>query len=148
LAVLLFAEHAAVLARHADRVPSLFRGPRIVDDPGGHRPVAFQGRQHRLPGDAQDGPIVPGGVRDEGMPRLMPGGDVPRIDPRRHGFDALSVAWQTQPGDIVPERTMAVLVAKGAAEPLNIRVKPLAAGSRGVGHTPRLPAYPMDSLAF
>src|SRR5262249_12802623 len=148
LAVVLFAEHATVLARHPDRVTAFFRDPRIVDDPGGHRPVALQGRQHGLPGDAQDGPIVPGGVGDEVVHRLMPTAHVARLDPRRHGFDALPVARQTQPGDIVSERTMAVLMTEGAAETLNVRLKPLAAGSRGGGHTPRLPAYPMISLSF
>src|SRR5262249_40992195 len=125
-----------------------FGDPRIVDHPGRHRPVAFQGRQHCLPADAQDGRIVPGGVRHEMMHRLMRGAQVAGIHPRRHGFDALPVSRQTQPGDIVPERAMAVLVAEGAAEPLNIRVKPLAAGTRGGGHTPRLPAYPMISLTL
>src|SRR5262249_50696719 len=109
---------------------------------------AFQSRQHCLPGDAQDSRIVPGGIRHEVMHRLMPGAHVARIDPRRHGFDALPLSRQTQARDIVPERTMAVLVAEGAAEPLNMRVKPLAAGTREGGHTPRLPAYPMISLVF
>jgi len=110
--------------------------------------MALQGRQHCLPGDAQNGGIIPGGVGDEMMHRLMPRADVAWIDSRRHGFDALPVSRQTQPRDIVPERTVAVPVAEGAAEPLNIRVKPLAARTRGSGHTPRLPAYSMNPLAF
>ena len=110
--------------------------------------MARQGRQHRLPGDAQDGPIVPGGVRDEVMHRLMPGTHVAGIHTRRHGFDALPLPRQTQSRDIVPERTMAVLVTEGRGEPLNIRVKPFGAGTREGGHTPRLPAYPMNSLTF
>jgi hypothetical protein len=43
---------------------------------------------------------------------------------------------------------MAILVTEGAAESLNIRVKPLGAGTRKGGHTPRLPAYPMIPLVF
>ena len=39
---------------------------------------------------------------------------------------------------------MPILVAKGGAEMLNIRAKPLGSGVREVGHTPRLPAYPMN----
>jgi hypothetical protein len=39
-------------------------------------------------------------------------------------------------------------VTEGGGETLNIRVKPLGAGAREVGHTPRLPAYPMASLTF
>jgi len=39
-------------------------------------------------------------------------------------------------------------VTEGGGETLNIRVKPLGAGGREVGHTPMLPAYPMTSLVF
>jgi hypothetical protein len=41
---------------------------------------------------------------------------------------------------------MPILVPEGGGETLNIRVKPLGAGAREVGHTPRLPAYPMNPL--
>jgi hypothetical protein len=41
---------------------------------------------------------------------------------------------------------MPILVTEGGGETLNIRVKPLGAGAREVGPTPRLPAYPMPSL--
>jgi hypothetical protein len=40
---------------------------------------------------------------------------------------------------------MPVPVTEGGGETLKKRVKPLGAGAREVGHTPR-PAYPMDSL--
>jgi hypothetical protein len=43
---------------------------------------------------------------------------------------------------------MPVLVTEGHGEPLNIRVEPSGAGARVVGHTSRLPAYPMNSLIF
>jgi hypothetical protein len=73
---------------------------------------------------------------------------VARINARGHRFDALPFPRQTQPRDIVPERTMPVLMTEGGGETLNIRVKPLGAGAREVGHTSRLPAYPMNSLTF
>jgi hypothetical protein len=95
---------------------------------------------------AQDGRVVPGGVRDEVMHRLMAGAHVARIDARRHRFDALPVPRQTQPGDIVPEGTMPISVTEGGRELLNIRLKPLGAGAREV--VPRVPAYLMNSLAF
>ena len=41
---------------------------------------------------------------------------------------------------------MPILVIEGRRETLNIRVKSLGAGARGVGHTPRVSAYPMNSL--
>ena len=110
--------------------------------------MSFQGGQHRLAGDAQDGRVVPGGIGDEVMHRLVAGAHVARIDARRHRFDALPFPRQTQSGHIVPERTMPIPVTEGAGETLNIRVEPLGAGAREVGHTPRLPAYPMNFLTL
>jgi hypothetical protein len=43
---------------------------------------------------------------------------------------------------------MAIPVAKGAGELLNIRLKPLGSSGRGVWHTLMLAAYPMNSLTF
>ena len=69
---------------------------------------------------------------------------VARIDPSGHRLDAFPFPRQTQPGDIVPEGTMSILVTKGGGEMLNVRPEALGAGAREVGHTPRLPAYPPD----
>jgi hypothetical protein len=82
------------------------------------------------------------------MPPLVAGADAAGIDAGGHRFDALAVPRRTQPGDIVPERTMPVLMTEGGGETLNIRVKSLRAGVREFGHAPRLPAYPMTSLIF
>ena len=43
---------------------------------------------------------------------------------------------------------MPILVPEGSGETLNIRVKPLGAGGREVGHTPSFPAYPMNPLTL
>jgi len=59
--------------------------------------VSFQGRQHRLAGDAQDSGIVPGGVRDEVMHRLMAGAHVAWIDARGHRLDALPFPRKQSP---------------------------------------------------
>src|SRR5918996_431893 len=115
---------------------------------GRNATVSVHGRQHRLAGDAQDGAVVPGGVGDEVMHRLMAGAHVAGINAGGHRFDALPFPRQTEPGDIVPKRTMPVLVPEGGGETFNIRVKPLGAGAREVGHTPRVSAYPMNSLTL
>ena len=112
------------------------------------RPVSIQGRQHGLTGRAQDGDIVPGGIGDEVMHRLMTRPHVAGIDPRGHRLDALPLPGQTEPHDIGAQGTVPILVAEGGGETLNIRVKPLGAGSREIGHMPRLPAYPMNSLTL
>jgi hypothetical protein len=100
--------------------------------------VALQRREHRLAGGAQDGAVIPVGIRDEVMHRLVAGPHVAWIDARSHRFNALPIPRQAQPRDIVPEPTMAVPVAEGGGETLNIRVNPLGAGAREVGHTPRV----------
>ena len=41
---------------------------------------------------------------------------------------------------------MPILVTKGRGETVNVRTDPLGSGAREVGHTPRLPAYPMKTL--
>jgi hypothetical protein len=148
LTVLLLAEHPAVLARDADGVAPFLRDSGVVDDPRRHRAMALQGREHRLPGHAQHGPVVPAGVRNEVMHRLMAGPDMARIDPRGHRLDALPLPRQTQPGNVVPQRTMPILVTQGGGETLNVCTEPLGAGARVIGHTPRLPAYPMPALTF
>jgi predicted dehydrogenase len=43
---------------------------------------------------------------------------------------------------------MPIPVPEGGRETLNIRVEPLGAGAREIGHTSRVPAYPMNSLSF
>jgi hypothetical protein len=43
---------------------------------------------------------------------------------------------------------MSILMTQGGGETLHVRTEPLGAGARKVGHTPRLPAYPMNLLTF
>lgn len=78
----------------------------------------------------------------------MAGAHVARIDTRRHRLDALPVPRQTQPGEIVPERPVPILVTEGGGELLNVRTEPLGAGARELGLMPRLPAYPTNSLTL
>jgi len=110
--------------------------------------VSLQSRQHGLTGRAQDGAIVPGGIGDEVVHRLMTRPHVAGIDPRGHRLDALPITRQTEAGDIGSQGPVPIPVAEGGGETLNIRVKPLGARGREVGHTLRLPAYPMNFLIF
>jgi hypothetical protein len=110
--------------------------------------VALQGRQHNVAGPAQDRGIVPRGIGDEVMHRLMARPDVAGIDARCHRLDALPIPRQAPTRDIGPQGAVPILVAEGRAETLNIGVKPLGASGRKVGHTPMLTAYIMTSLTF
>src|SRR5260221_14372479 len=48
LAVVLLAEPATILPRNADPMPALLRKAGIIDDPGLHRPLTLDSRQHHL----------------------------------------------------------------------------------------------------
>jgi hypothetical protein len=43
---------------------------------------------------------------------------------------------------------MPIPVTQGGGKTLNVRTEPLGAGAREVGHTLRLPAYPMNPLTL
>lgn len=45
----LFAELAAILPRHTDRMPALLGKADVVDDPGFDRPVALDRRRNQFP---------------------------------------------------------------------------------------------------
>ena len=133
LAVVLFAQGAAVLAGHPDRVPALLGirrcRRRSTRPPGraGHR------RQHPVSGDAQDGRLVPGGIGDEVLHRLVPRADMPRIDPGGHRLDALPLARQAQPGEVGAHRLVAIGVSQGHGQPLDVLTEPAGAGIRVCG---------------
>jgi hypothetical protein len=109
--------------------------------------MAIQRRQQGVAGGPEHGGVVPRGVRDV-MHRLVARAHMAGIDPGGHRLDALAIPGQTQPGDIGAQRPMPILVPEGVGKTLNIRVKPLGAGVREVGHTPRLSAYPMNALTL
>src|SRR3989441_12063281 len=88
-------------------------------------------------GRAQDRGIVPGGIGDEVMHRLMTGSHVAGIDPRRHRLHALPNPPQTEAGDNGAEGGGAVPGGGGGGEALRIRVETLGARGREGGATPR-----------
>ena len=91
LAVVLFAQHPAVLPCHAHGVTAFFRDPGIVDHPRGDGPVAIQRRQQDVAGSLEHGGGVPRGVRDEVMHGLVTRAHMAGIDPGGHRLDALAI---------------------------------------------------------
>ena len=81
LAVILFAQLAAVLACHADRVGSFLGKAGVVEDPGSDRAMRGQCRQHLLAHGGEHGRIIPRGLGDEVMQGLVGCLDMPRIEP-------------------------------------------------------------------
>jgi hypothetical protein len=124
LAVVLLAELAAVLPRHADRVLALLGHAGVIDDQrsdlasplddgqdtGAHR------REHRV--------IGPIGLGHEVMERLVRGLYPPRLHARGHRFDAFALARQQQPRTIRSERRGPVGMAECRRDRLDIGAEP------------------------
>jgi hypothetical protein len=120
LAVLLLAELAAVLPRHADGVLALLGEASVVDDPGLDRPVLLDGGQHASAHHGEHGRVGPIGLGDQVVQRLMGGLDPPRLDARGHRLNALALARQQQACAVAPSRGDAVGMAEGRAKRLDI----------------------------
>ena len=123
LAVVLLAQHPAILARHTDRVPALLREARVVDDP-----VAAAGpvhlRHHPLCNPAQQLLVGPFGLGHKVVQRLMPGAGVQRIHPCGHRFHALARQRQHQPGAVPLQPRMTVPMPKPRRQVCHVALKP------------------------
>ena len=124
LAVLLLAEAAAILARHADRVNTLLHEACVIDDPGLDRRQAFEHRQHQIAHLAQNRLVRPRPLADQVQQRLMLRPNPRRRHHRRHGLDALALAGQKQPHAVSPERTGTVGMTEGFAQRPDIGIEP------------------------
>src|SRR5690242_17744771 len=80
-----------------------FGEPGIINDPAFGLAQIEHGWQRILTNYAQERAIAPGRGRDEVVQRLMPRTDVARIDPGRNRLNALALAGQKQPGEIVTQ---------------------------------------------
>lgn len=77
-------------------------------------------RQDQIPGDAELRRIAPGRVADQVMHRLVAGPDAPRVDPRRHGLDALAVSRQTETGEVDAQRLTPIRMSEGTRQPVEV----------------------------
>ena len=124
LAVVLFAELAAILPRHADRMPALLGEAGVVDDPGPDWPLPLKTRQHLRLHHRQHGVIRPIRLRHEVMQRLMRRLHATGLHPRRHRLDTLALAGQQKALAIRLQRRHPVGVADPRRNRLHIRRKP------------------------
>ena len=79
--------------------------------------------------------------------RLVPRPDMPGVHPG-HGLDTLPVPGQPQPGDVRAPRLMPIAMTKHAGEALHTGGELLAPSRLQGAHTTRLPADPINHLAF
>src|ERR671916_956727 len=103
LAVVLFAELAAILTRYPDRMAAFLRKAGVVDDPGFDRAVAFDDRQGELLDSAENPLVRPRRVGDEMQQQLVLGRDPRRRRYRRDRLDALALARQQQASAIITQ---------------------------------------------
>ena len=140
LAVVLLAQLAAVLPRHADRMPALLGEARVVDDPGLDRPMPLDRRQNHLPHLRQHPLVRPPPLADKMQQRLMLGRRPLRRRHRRHRLHALALAGHQQPNAIIPQRLGSIGMADHAHKPFDISRKPaFAARSSKIHPSPRSP---------
>src|SRR6266851_9044609 len=120
LAVVLLTEHAAVLARHSDRVPPFLRNSCVVHYPGRHCAMTLHLLQHVVTRYPQDRLVIPRSIGNEVMQRLMAGPNVPRVDTGGHRLDALSLSGQTEAHQIRTQRLAAVRVPEHGGHALQV----------------------------
>ena len=124
LAVVLLAKLPAILPRHPNRMLTLLGKASIVDDPRLDGAVPFQLRHHHLAHLGEDALVRPPSLADEMQQRLMLRRRAMRRRDRRHRLHTLALARHQQPGTIIPQRSLAVLVADHTRKPIDIRRKP------------------------
>jgi len=127
LAIILLAELATVLPRHAYRVPALLGKAGVVDDPGRDR---TERRQHLVACCGQKRLIRPGRLGDEMVQRLVRSTHPLGPDPSRHRLDALALTRQDQAAAVSGERLRAISVRQGARKGFDVSCKPLLQCSR------------------
>jgi hypothetical protein len=149
LTIRLLAQGAAILMGDAHRVLALLGEGRVIHEPRRHRTMALHLPQDKITGDAKHLRILPGSVGDQVMHRLVPSPYVPRIDARRHGFNTLPIAGQTQPSKVGAQRLVSIRVPEGARQLAKVLAEPPFPGIGRVGsHVPMLAWYPREPLIF
>jgi hypothetical protein len=104
-------------------MPTLLGKAGIVDDPGHDRTVPLDLWQYHLAHLGQHLRVRPLSLTDKMQQRLMLGRRAIRRRDRRHRLHALALARHQQPGAIMPQRLLAVLVTNHARKPLDISRK-------------------------
>lgn len=85
-------------------------------------------RQDQVARDAEHHRVLPRGVGNQVVHRLVPRPHVPRIDPRGHGLDALPLPRQAQSGQVGTQRLVPIPVPKRLRQPVYILPEPPFAG--------------------
>src|ERR1700726_2538497 len=148
LAVRLLAELAAILVRHANRMPPLLGKARVVDDPRLDRAVTLDPWQHHLSHLAQHLRVGPTSLTDKMQQRLMlRRRSLGRRD-RRHRLYALALARHDQPRAIIAQRTCSIRVPDHAHKPLDIAREPKFNVLRSVETHPKPPMLQWDSPPY
>jgi hypothetical protein len=136
LIIVLFAKHSAVLSGDANRVPTLFRDSRVIDDPASRSTMTPQCVQNMRLRKSEDRRINPLRIRDKMMHRLVLGSNMTRIYQGCHRFNALPTRRQQQSGKISLKRFTSVGVVDSSYNLFNITLKSGFSRIRGWGDAP------------
>jgi hypothetical protein len=110
-------------------------------------PIHFH--QDDVPRDTEHRRVLPWGVGDQVMHRLVPRPYVPRVDAGGHGLDALSFAREAQPGEIGSQRLVPIPVSQRQGQPLHVVTEPLLPRIARFGcHALTLARHPQTDLIF
>jgi hypothetical protein len=96
LAVVLFADLAAVLPGNADGVLAFLREAGIVDDPGRDRRSRGHQGKDVLTNGLEEELVIPGRYGDDVMQGLMSAPDIVGVETGGHGFHAFAFSGQKE----------------------------------------------------
>src|SRR5262249_14670251 len=115
---------AAVLVRHPNRMPSLLRKARIVDDPGLDRSITLDRWQHQLAHLAQHLVVRPSSFTNKMQQRLMLRRRSLRCRDCRHRLYALALTRHHQSYAVVVQWRCPIRMPDHAHKPLDIAHEP------------------------
>jgi hypothetical protein len=118
------AQLAAILPGHTDRMMTLLRKARVIDDPGLDRFVSGDRWHDPLPHTAQHRLIRPGCLRHKMQQRLVLSRGSLRRGYRRKWFDAFAALGGQQPDTVVLKRSDPVGMAQNQCQVCRIGAKP------------------------
>jgi hypothetical protein len=126
-------------------MPTLFRNAGVIDDPASRGAMALHCIEYMGSRNSEYRCVIPFGIRDKMMHRLVLRANVARIYHCRHRLNTLSLARQQQPGKIGFERLTSVSMLDSSRNLVDIILKSNFSGIDFGGHAPRI-SQPLENV--
>jgi hypothetical protein len=124
-AVILFANLAAILSSHPDRLAPLFRKPDVIYYPCHHWVTAQHRGNDEIQAPIQDRFIIPWSIGNHMMQRLMHSSHILGSESGGHRFDALAFTRQQQSGAVILQGVVPIGMPCGFCQSFDICRKAL-----------------------